>query len=168
MIHIFDGATGTMLQKSVLKPGMCPELLNIEAPEAIQNVHRAYVEAGSNIVETNTFGASRIKLNEYNLGNKVEAINIAAVKNAKIATAGKAKIAGSMGPTGAFIEPLGELTFDEVYENYYEQAKILADAGVDYILIETCIEIQEMRAALLAAKDACNLPVICQIGRAHV
>ena len=66
MIHIFDGATGTMLQKSVLKPGMCPELLNIEAPEAIQNVHRAYVEAGSNIVETNTFGASRIKLNEYN------------------------------------------------------------------------------------------------------
>lgn len=163
MIHIFDGATGTMLQKSVLKPGMCPELLNIEAPEAIQNVHRAYVEAGSNIVETNTFGASRIKLNEYNLGDKVEAINIAAVKNAKIATAGKAKVAGSMGPTGAFIEPLGELTFDEVYENYYEQAKILADAGVDYILIETCIEIQEMRAALLAAKDACNLPVICQL-----
>lgn len=163
MIHIFDGATGTMLQKSVLKPGMCPELLNIEAPEAIQNVHRAYVEAGSNIVETNTFGASRIKLNEYNLGDKVEAINIAAVKNAKIATAGKAKVAGSMGPTGAFIEPLGELTFDEVYENYYEQAKILADAGVDYILIETCIEIQEMRAALLAAKDACDLPVICQL-----
>lgn len=163
MIHIFDGAMGTMLQNAGLKAGDCPELLNIDKPEIIQNVHRAYVEAGSNIVETNTFGASRIKLAEYNLQDRVQEINVAAVKNAKIATAGKAKIAGSMGPTGAFIEPLGELTFDEVYNNYYEQAKILADAGADYILIETCIEIQEMRAALLAAKDACNLPVICQL-----
>ena len=163
MIHIFDGAMGTMLQNAGLKPGDCPELLNIDKPEIIQNVHRAYVEAGSTIVETNTFGASRIKLAEYKLQDRVQEINEAAVKNAKIATAGKAKIAGSMGPTGAFIEPLGELTFDEVYANYYEQAKILAEAGADYILIETCIEIQEMRAALLAAKDACNLPVICQL-----
>ena len=129
----------------------------------MQDVHRAYFEAGSDIIETNTFGASRIKLAEYNLSDKVAEINTAAVQNVKIATAGKAKVAGSMGPTGGFIKPLGELDFDEVYQNYYEQAKALATAGADYILIETCIEIQEMRAALLAAKDACDLPVICQL-----
>ena len=163
MIQIFDGAMGTMLQNAGMKTGDCPEYLNITNPKMVQDVHRAYFEAGSDIIETNTFGASRIKLAEYNLSDKVAEINTAAVQNVKIATAGKAKVAGSMGPTGGFIKPLGELNFDEVYQNYYEQAKALASAGADYILIETCIEIQEMRAALLAAKDACDLPVICQL-----
>ena len=163
MIQIFDGAMGTMLQNAGMKTGDCPEYLNITNPKMVQDVHRAYFEAGSDIIETNTFGASRIKLAEYNLSDKVAEINTAAVQNVKIATAGKAKVAGSMGPTGGFIKPLGELDFDEVYQNYYEQAKALASAGADYILIETCIEIQEMRAGLLAAKDACDLPVICQL-----
>ncbi len=163
MIYIFDGAMGTMLQNAGMKPGDCPELLNIEKPEIVQEVHRAYVNASSDIIETNTFGASRLKLDEYGLGDRVIEINTAAVKNAKIAANGKSKVAGSMGPTGKFIKPLGELTFDEDYANYFEQAKALADAGADYLIIETCIEIQEMRAALLAAKDACNLPVICQM-----
>ena len=163
MIQIFDGAMGTMLQNAGMKTGDCPEYLNITNPKMVQDVHRAYFEAGSDIIETNTFGASRIKLAEYNLSDKVAEINTAAVQNVKIATDGKAKVAGSMGPTGGFIKPLGELDFDEVYQNYYEQAKALASAGADYILIETCIEIQEMRAALLAAKDACDLPVICQL-----
>lgn len=163
MIQIFDGAMGTMLQNAGMKTGDCPEYLNITNPKMVQDVHRAYFEAGSDIIETNTFGASRIKLAEYNLSDKVAEINTAAVQNVKIATDGKAKVAGSMGPTGGFIKPLGELDFDEVYQNYYEQAKALATAGADYILIETCIEIQEMRAALLAAKDACDLPVICQL-----
>ncbi len=163
MIHIFDGAMGTMLQNAGLKPGDCPELLNIDNPEIVQNVHCAYVEAGATIIETNTFGGSRIKLDEYGLGDRIVEINTAAVKNAKIAAAGRAKVAGSMGPTGKFIRPLGELTFDEDYANYYEQAKVLSAAGADYLLIETCIELQEMRAALLACKDACDLPVICQM-----
>lgn len=163
MIQIFDGAIGTMLQNAGMKTGDCPEYLNITNPKMVQDVHRAYFEAGSDIIETNTFGASRIKLAEYNLADKVAEINTAAVQNVKIATEGKVKVAGSMGPTGGFIKPLGELDFDEVYQNYYEQAKALATAGADYILIETCIEIQEMRAALLAAKDACDLPVICQL-----
>lgn len=163
MIHIFDGAIGTMLQNAGMKPGECPELLNVTKPEVVQSIHRAYAEAGSTIIETNTFGASRIKLAEYGLEDRVAEINAAAVQNVKIAAAGRAKVAGAMGPTGKFIKPLGELTFDEDYDNYYEQAKALADAGADYILIETCIELQEMRAALLAAKDACDLPVICQM-----
>ena len=163
MVYIFDGAIGTMLQNAGLKPGDCPELLNVDKPEIVQKIHRAYVDAGSDIIETNTFGASRLKLAEYGLEDRVVEINTAGVRNAKIAAGGKAKVAGSMGPTGQFIKPLGELSFDEDYANYYEQAKILANAGADYIIIETCIEIQEMRAALLAAKDACDLPVICQM-----
>ncbi|WP_455630849.1 homocysteine S-methyltransferase family protein [Megamonas sp.] len=163
MIQIFDGAIGTMLQNAGMKPGDCPELLNVTNPELVQKVHRAYFEAGSDIIETNTFGASKIKLAEYGLSDRMEEINRAAVQNVKIASGGKVKVAGAMGPTGGFIQPLGELDFDDVYQNYLEQAKVLAAAGADYILIETCIEIQEMRAALLAAKDACNLPVICQL-----
>ena len=128
MIQIFDGAMGTMLQNAGMKTGDCPEYLNITNPKMVQDVHRAYFEAGSDIIETNTFGASRIKLAEYNLSDKVAEINTAAVQNVKIATDGKAKVAGSMGPTGGFIKPLGELDFDEVYQIYYEQAKALASA----------------------------------------
>lgn len=102
MIHIFDGAIGTMLQNAGMKPGECPELLNVTKPEVVQSIHRAYAEAGSTIIETNTFGASRIKLAEYGLEDRVAEINAAAVQNVKIAAAGRAKVAGAMGPTGKF------------------------------------------------------------------
>lgn len=164
MIHVFDGAQGTMLQAAgVLNPGDCPELLNITHPEAIASIIRAYVEAGSDHVETCTFGASAIKLEHYGLSDRVREINMAAVKVAKEAAQGRAKVVGGMGPSGRFIEPLGDLPFEKAYENFYEQASALAEGGADYILIETCIDIQEMRAALLAAKDATDLPVICQL-----
>jgi len=164
MIHVFDGAQGTMLQAAgVLNPGDCPELLNITHPEAIATIIRAYVEAGSDHVETCTFGASAIKLEHYGLSDRVREINIAAVKVAKEAAQGRAKVVGGMGPSGRFIEPLGDLSFEKAYANFYEQASALAEGGADYILIETCIDMQEMRAALLAAKDATSLPVICQL-----
>lgn len=163
MIHIFDGAIGTMLQNAGLKPGACPELLNIEQPETVRKIHKAYVDAGSTIIETNTFGASALKLEHYGLADRVEEINIAAVKIVREAAQGKAKIAGSMGPTGRFIAPLGDLDFEDAYDTYHEQASALAKGGADYIIIETSIDIQEMRAALLAAKDACSLPIICQL-----
>jgi 5-methyltetrahydrofolate--homocysteine methyltransferase len=163
MIHIFDGAIGTMLQNAGLKPGACPELINIEQPEIIQSVHRAYVEAGAMILETNTFGASALKLAHYGLADRMAEINTAGVAAAKKAAQGKAKVAGSMGPTGQFIQPLGDLDFEEAYQTYYAQAKALAAAGADYIIIETSIDLQEMRAALLAAKAASSIPVICQL-----
>jgi len=163
MIHIFDGAIGTMLQSAGLKPGACPELINIEQPEIIQAVHRAYVEAGAMILETNTFGASALKLAHYGLADRMAEINTAGVAAAKKAAQGKAKVAGSMGPTGRFIQPLGDLDFEEAYQTYYAQAKALAAAGADYIIIETSIDLQEMRAALLAAKAAASIPVICQL-----
>lgn len=163
MIEIFDGAMGTMLQAGGLKAGACPELMNVTSPDVVKKIHRAYVEAGATIVETNTFGASRIKLAHYDLADKVREFNTAAVKIAKSAVASQAKVAGSIGPTGKFIAPLGDLEFDDAYEIFREQAQALAEAGADFLIVETCIDIQEMRAALLAAKDVCNLPVICQL-----
>lgn len=167
MIHIFDGAMGTMFQQlGLLQPGACPELLCVEKPEKVTSVHQRYVDAGSTIIETFTFGASALKLEHYGLSDRVGEINKAAVMAAKAVKvpAGKTvKIAGGMGPSGRFIKPLGDLDFEEAYDNYYEQAQALESAGADYILIETFIDIQEMRAALLAAKEATRLPVICQL-----
>ena len=164
MIHIFDGAMGTMLQAGGLKPGACPELMNIEHPDVVKSIHEAYIKAGSTIIESNTFGASTIKLEHYGLADRMTELNTAAVKIAKSAAGERAKVAGSMGPTGRFIQPLGDLDFEAAYQVFYEQSQALAAAGVDYFIIETCIDIQEMRAALLAAKEAApKIPVICQL-----
>jgi len=163
MIEIFDGAMGTMLQAGGLKAGACPELMNVDAPDVVKQIHRAYIAAGATIIETNTFGASSLKLAHYGLSDRVRELNFAAVKIAKDAAHAQAKVAGSIGPTGKFVAPLGDLDFDDAYKIFREQATALAEAGADFLIIETCIDIQEMRAALLAAKDACNLPVICQL-----
>ena len=163
MIEIFDGAMGTMLQQGGLKPGACPELMNIENPDVVKNIHRAYINSGSTIITTNTFGASSLKLSHYNLADKMRDINLAAVKIAREVAGDKIKIAGDIGPTGKFISPLGDLDFEDAYKIFSEQASALAEGGADFIIVETCIDIQEMRAALLAIKDICNLPVICQL-----
>ncbi len=163
MTEIFDGAMGTMLQAGGLKAGACPELMNIENPEVVKKIHRAYIDAGSTIITTNTFGASSLKLSHYGIAERMREINFAAVKIAREVAGSKIKIAGDIGPTGKFIYPLGDLDFEDAYKIFSEQALALAEAGADFLIIETCIDIQEMRAALLAAKDVCNLPVICQL-----
>ena len=160
MIKIFDGAMGTMLQKGGLKAGACPELMNVESPDVVKEIHRAYIDAGADIITTNTFGASTIKLAHYGISNRMRELNFAAVKIAKEVAGTKIKVAGDIGPTGKFIAPLGDLDFEDAYKIFRDQAQALADAGADYLIIETCIDIQEMRAALLACHDVCNLPVI--------
>ena len=159
----FDGGMGTMLQRYGLSTGDCPDYYNITHPDIVQRIHKEYADAGSNYITTNTFGTSPIKLADYDLADKVEAICEAAVRNVRTACGNRVKIAGDMGPTGKFLSPLGDLSFDETCENYYRLAKALANAGADSLIIETIIDIQEMKAALIAAKTACDLPVICQM-----
>lgn len=161
-MHLFDGAMGTMLQKYGLAGSECPDYYNLSHPDIVRHIHREYAEAGSEYITTNTFGASPLKLADYGLEDKVEAIARAAVANARAASP-SIRVAGDMGPTGQFIRPLGNLSFDEAASSFYRLAKALADAGADCLIIETIIDIQEMRAALTAAKAACSLPVICQM-----
>lgn len=139
-----------------------PRLLQCISP-GYRTAHPGeYAEAGSEYITTNTFGASPLKLADYGLEDQVEAIAQAAVRNARAASP-HIRVAGDIGPTGQFIRPLGDLSFDEAASNFYRLAKALADAGADCLIIETIIDIQEMRAALTAAKAACSLPVICQM-----
>ena len=163
-VLIFDGAMGTMLQQLGLAPGACPELMNIEEPTKVEEVHKRYLEKGAQVITTNTFGGSRIKLDEYGLGHKVKEINIKAVEIAQKAIGqGPGLVAATLGPTGQFVEPMGVMTFQEAYEIYREQLEALAEAGPDFILFETFNDLGEIRAALLAALDTTDIPVICSL-----
>lgn len=163
-ILVYDGAFGTMLQgKGLLTPGVCPEELCLTHPDDIIDIHRQYVDAGANVIETNSFGASSLKLLEYGLEKKVREINTAAVKLAKEAAKGKAYVAASIGPLPKQLEPLGDLTFDEACTIYAEQAAYLEKAGADLLIIETMSDIKEAKAAVIAAKSATKLPVQAQM-----
>lgn len=157
---LLDGAMGTMEIKYGLTG--CPEMNNLLNADAIMRIHKEYVKAGADIIETSTFGANRIKLNVWGV-DKVKDINYRAVELAKKASEGRAFVAGNIGPTGKLLEPLGEVEFDEAYDAFYEQAKYLIDAGADLILIETMSVLNEARAALLAAKQAGDIPVLCSM-----
>lgn len=162
-MKLFDGGMGTMLQKYGLSIGTCPDYYNISHPEIVQRIHKEYADAGSEFISTNTFGTTALKLADYGLSDQVEAIAEAAVRNVRIACGNMVRVVGDIGPTGKFIKPVGDLSFDEACENFYRVAKALANAGADYLIIETVIDIQEIKAALVAAKTAANLPIICQL-----
>ncbi len=156
---LFDGATGTMLQMFGLKPGACPDELSIKEPATVEKVHRAYAEAGSDIITTNTFGANRIKLNEYGLYQRLREINAEAARCARRAVGNGIFVAGGMGPTGAFVKPVGSMEFDEAFQVFKEQADALAEGGVDLLIIETMMDIKEMKAAIMASMST-GLPVV--------
>jgi 5-methyltetrahydrofolate--homocysteine methyltransferase len=162
-VVFLDGAFGTELQKRGLGQGDIPELWNVTKPEIIKEVHQSYIDAGSDIINTNTFGANRIKLKELGLDARLIELNEAAVKNASDTAGGKAMIAGSIGPTGVFLEPFGPVSFMQMYQIYKEQVEVLVKSGVDIINFETMVDIGELRAAVLAAFDTCNLPVFANM-----
>ena len=154
----YDGAMGTMLYKYGLKSGEKPDLMNITAPDAVENVHRMYVEAGSNIVCTNTFGSNSMNL--ANTGYTPEQIITAAVANAKRACAGSAKVALDIGPTGHVLEPAGDLEFEKAYEMFKEMAIAGERAGADFAAVETMSDLEELKAAVSAVIDNTKLPVL--------
>ena len=162
-VLVMDGAMGTMLQQQGMMPGQCPELFGLEHPDVLKEIHRQYLEAGADIVETNTFGGNRFKLAEYGLENRVEEINCEAVSIARQASQGHSLVAGCMGPTGKLLQPMGNVDFDDLYNVFREQVTALERAGADLISIETMSDIGEMRAALIAARQCSRLPVIAHL-----
>lgn len=162
-VLIFDGAMGTMLQERGLAPGGCPEEMNLLSPEVVTGIHREYVDAGADLVNTNTFGGSRAKLAHYGLEGKVAEINRRAVELARQACATETLVAGSVGPTGRFLEPVGDAGFDEMVEIFAEQISALAEAGADLINFETFLDIRELRAGIIACRSVCDLPVSAQM-----
>lgn len=159
---VSDGAWGTELAKKGYSEG-CPELLNIEHPDVIREVALSYVEAGSDMILTNTFGGNPFKLTKYGLEDRLDEFHRAAVAISREAADGRALVVGSMGPTGEFMAPLGLVTEDEMTEAFARQVRPMAAEGIDVILCETMTDLSEITCALRAAKENADVPVICSM-----
>ena len=161
---LLDGATGTNLQKAGMPVGVCPEQWILENSEVLIDLQKQYVEAGTDILFAPTFTASRIKLKEYGLEDHLEEMNRKLVALSKEAAKGtNALVAGDLTMTGEQLYPLGDLMFEDLVDVYKEQAKIIAEAGADLFVVETMMSLQECRAAVLAIREVCDLPVMVSL-----
>ena len=158
-----DGATGSNLIKRGMPAGVCPETWILEHPDVFIGLQKEYIEAGSNIIYAPTFTSNRIKLSEYNLQENIEEINTKLVLLSKEAAGDKALVAGDITMTGRQLAPMGNMDFEELVDVYKEQISILSKAGVDLLVVETMMSLQETRAALIAAKEVCDLPVMATL-----
>jgi 5-methyltetrahydrofolate--homocysteine methyltransferase len=157
---IFDGATGTYLQNNGLEPGASPELMNANDPDIIKGMAKHYFEAGSDIVLTNSFGGNKFTLGRYGAADRVFEINKLAAEHARsVAPEGK-YVSGSIGPTGEFIEPLGTISEDEMYDTFAEMSKAFEAGGADAVMIETQLGLDEASLAVRAAKENTELVVM--------
>jgi methionine synthase I (cobalamin-dependent) len=155
---VTDGAWGTQLQARGLPLGACPDLWNLEQPQRVEEVARAYVDSGSQVILTNTFGANRFVLQRHGAADKVAAINRAGVEISRRAASGRAKVFASIGPSGVMLM-MGQTSAAELQTAFAEQAQAMADAGADALVIETMSDPAELRVAIVAAK-ATGLPVV--------
>jgi methionine synthase / methylenetetrahydrofolate reductase(NADPH) len=162
-IYVFDGAVGTRFYDKGVFINRSYDELNLTAPELVSEVHREYVKAGADIIETNTFGATRHKLQEYGLESKLREINIAGVKLAREAAGEEVFVAGAVGPLDLRIEPYGPTSFDEAKEMFKEQIAALLEGGVDLFVLETFSDLSEIRQAIKAVNELCDLPVFAQM-----
>ncbi len=143
-----DGAMGTMLQKIGLESGKCPELWNVTQPEKVQSIQRGYAKAGSMVIETNTFGGSRFRLAMHNLQDRMAELNRVGVEIAKEVAGDQVLVAGSIGPTGELLFPLGTLEYEAARDAFAAQAQAMIDGGVDLFIVETMSDLQEVKAAI--------------------
>jgi len=157
-ILILDGAMGTMLQKYDHGQS-CVEMINLEHPDLMKEIHLAYLEAGADIITTNTFGGSRVKLAAHGMQDRTVEINRTAAALVK-SIAGRALVAGSIGPSGKLISPIGDLSVDEAYAAFKEQAMALAEGGADLFLLETFGDLKELKLAIRAVRENTDLPVM--------
>ncbi len=162
-VLVCDGAMGTMLYSKGVFINRCFDALNLTQPDLVAEVHQAYVRAGANVIETNTFGANRIKLSTFGLADKLHAANVRAVQIARHAAREQAYVAGAIGPLGIRIEPWGKTSLDEAEEYFREQAAALLEGGVDLFILETFRDLNEIGAAMKAVRKLCGLPIVAQM-----
>ena len=160
---ILDGATGSNLRASGMPVGVCTEQWVLEHPEVLQNLQRAYVDAGSQIVYAPSFSANRLSLSMYALEDKLAEMNRALVQLSRDAVGGRAYVAGDMATCGKPVDVEGGVRYEELIEVYREQAQLLVDAGVDLIGLETMMGVTECSAAIEAIRSVCDLPVMCTL-----
>ena len=160
---VLDGGMGSMLISRGLAGGDCAELWNIEHPEVIQEIHRAYFDAGADVATANTFGASSFKLEKTGIGERVEAINTEGVNHARAAAGPGHLVAGDLGPVGEMLSPMGSMTIERAKEIYLNQVGVIETAGVDLYLIETIFDLNEAVVALEAVQAVSAKPVFCSL-----
>jgi methionine synthase I (cobalamin-dependent)/5,10-methylenetetrahydrofolate reductase len=171
-VHVFDGAMGTVLYGRGVFVNVCYDELNLRQPDLISDIHREYVKAGAEVLETNTFGANPFKLAHYGLSDDTERINAAAVRLAKEAAGTRAAVLGAIGPLGIRIEPFGETSVGEATTAFARQVTGLLEGGVDGFILETFSDVEELRAAVTAVRGLSQLPIVAQMtvgedGRSH-
>ena len=162
-VLVCDGAMGTMLYAKGIFLNRSFDELNLTQPDLVADVHQAYVRAGADVIETNTFGANRIKLGAFGLADKVHAINLQGAKIARHAARDQVYVAGAIGPLGIRIEPWGKTGVDEAEEFFREQARGLLEGGVDLFVLETFRDVNEIGAAIRAVRSICDLPIVAQV-----
>lgn len=162
-IYVFDGAVGTRLYDKGIYINRSYDELNLASPDLVREVHEEYVAAGAHIIETNTFGATRHKLQPYGLESKLREINVAAARIAREAAGDKVYVAGAIGPLGLRLEPFGPTSFDEAREMYKEQIEALLEGGVDLFILETFSELPMIEQAIRAVRELSDLPVFAQM-----
>src|SRR6185295_14334449 len=162
-VLVCDGAMGTMLYAKGVFINKSFDALNVTQPDLVAEVHQEYVRAGADIIETNTFGANRIKLGSFGLADKLHAINQQGARIARHAADERAYVAGAMGPLGVRIEPWGKTGVDEAEAFFREQAQALVDGGVDLFVLETFRDLNELGAAIAAVRAVSDLPIVAQM-----